>query len=151
MVTLTISTVVTGLFLVAVAGATVVGSRRAASGGSPTRSRDAETAGRSGDPVLPGERLLARLYDDVAAWIVGFVIVTVGFAAAGVFALGDPATLGDMLPILFVAMLALYLLAGVYLLGRQRGHSSALAVAESATAFGVLLVAGVVVKLVAAG
>jgi hypothetical protein len=150
MVTLTISTVVMGLFLVAVAGATIVGSRRTASGGG-RRSPRAETPGGHGDLVLPGERLLTRLRGEVAAWIAGFVLLTVGVAAAAVFALGDPAALGDALPALFVAMLTLYLLAGVYLLGRQRGHSSALAVAESATAFGVLLIVGVVVKLVALG
>lgn len=151
MVTLTISTVVMGLFLVAVAGATIVGSRRAASGGGRRPSREAEPPGGHGDLTLPGERLLTRLRGELAAWIAGFVLLTVGVAAAAVFALGDPAALGDALPALFVAMLTLYLLAGVYLLGRQRGHSSALAVAESATAFGALLVVGVVVKLVALG
>lgn len=145
MVTLTASTVVTGLFLLAVAGATIVGSRRAAGDAGRPAS---EGAGGRDAHYVPGERVVSRLRTDVTAWIAGFVVATVGVAAAAILSLGDPGTLGDALPALFVAMLVLYAVAGVYLMGRQRGHSSALAVAEGAAAFGGLLVAGVVVKLV---
>ncbi|NHN47154.1 hypothetical protein G9464_06015 [Halostella sp. JP-L12] len=145
MVTLTTSTVITGLFLVAVIAATVVSSRRAASDGG-RRSRAETAAGRS-EHYVPGEHLVAALRGELAAWIAGFLLLAVGFGGATVLALGDPTLLGGMTA-LFVALLVLYLLAGVYLLGRQRGHSTALAVAESATAFGVALIVGVLFRLV---
>ena len=147
MVTLTTSTVITGLFLVAVIAATVVSSRRAASDGG--RRPGTEPATERSEHYVPGERIVARVRGELAAWIAGFLLLAVGFGGAAVLALGDPALLGGI-PALFVTLLALYLLAGVYLLGRQRGHSTALAVAESATAFGVVLIAAVLFQLVTA-
>ncbi|PSQ25884.1 hypothetical protein BRD03_12445 [Halobacteriales archaeon QS_9_68_17] len=149
MVTLTTSTVITGLFLVAVIAATVVSSRRAASDGGRRPRTEAETTGRS-EHYVPGERLLARLRGEMAAWVAGFLLLAVGFGGGAVLAVGDAPSLDGVVLALLVALLGAYLLAGVYLLGRQRGHSTALAVAESATAFGVALIAAVVFQLVTA-
>lgn len=150
MVTLTTSTVITGVFLVAVIAATVVSSRRAASDGGRRPRPESEAANARSEHYVPGERLLVRLRGEMAAWIAGFLLLAVGFGGGAVLAVGDAPSLGGVVLALLVALLGAYLLAGVYLLGRQRGHSTALAVAESATAFGVVLIAAVVFQLVTA-
>lgn len=85
-------------------------------------------------------------------WILAFFVVSV-VAVAGVFLFVTGSSGGMSTALLGAvgALLLVYLVGGVYLMARQRGHSSAMAVAESATVSGAVFLALVTVQLVALG
>jgi len=86
-------------------------------------------------------------------WIAAFFVVTT-VSIAGIFFVATGSSIASMTTLMFgalAALLVVYMLGGIYLVARGRGHSSAMAVAESATASGVLLVLLVAVQLVALG
>lgn len=86
-------------------------------------------------------------------WLLAFVLVG-ALAVGGVFALASGAGVAGASTILLGAVAALavgYLIGGIYLVARQRGHSTAMAFAESLTASGAVFLALVVVQLVALG
>lgn len=92
------------------------------------------------------------LLSRTGTWIAGFFLLT-ALAVLGVF-LFAPGAVGGSSTLLLAAvagLVVLYMVGGVYLVARQRGHSNALAVMESATVSGVVFLALVVVQLVVLG
>lgn len=136
-----VSTVLMGLFLVAVVGFLRLAERREY---SPTFSRsEASPLGAIGD--------LAR---NPAVWIAVFLVVTVGAMLAAVVFVGGlvPSEAGlTAAGLVLGAVVGLlvggYLLWGVYTTARARGFHSAAAVMVSAWALGILVVVGIAAKL----
>lgn len=84
-------------------------------------------------------------------WILAFFLVGI-LAVGGIFLYATGAGSAAMSNVLLAAVGALivvYLVGGIYLMARQRGHSSAMAVAESLTASGAVFLALVTFQLVA--
>lgn len=101
-----------------------------------------------GDETTPTAGWLSR----PVTWIVAFFAVT-ALSVVGVFLFATGAATGSSTLLLgaVAGLIVVYLVGGVYLMARQRGHSSAMAVAESATASGAVLLLLIVVQLVALG
>ena len=103
-------------------------------------------------PALEGETAGGSVLSNPITWIVAFfltiVAVIVGVFLFATGSLGGSATmlLGGV-----GALVLVYLVGGTYLMARQRGHSSAAAVFESATASGAVFLLLVVVQLVFLG
>lgn len=85
-------------------------------------------------------------------WVLVF-FVTMALVVGGVFAFATGAITASS-TILLVgvgALVVVYLIGGIYLVARQRGHSNAAALFESITATGAVFLLLVVIQLIALG
>lgn len=103
-------------------------------------------------PALEGETSGAGLLSNPITWIVAFFL-TVAAVIGGIFlfATGSIGVSSTVLLGGVGALVVVYLVGGTYLMARQRGHSNAAAVFESATASGAVFLLVVVVNLVLLG
>lgn len=121
------------------------------------RLRPAPAGGTAaGARRLPGEATLDGIAHSPTAWVVGFLVLALGFGVGAVLAVGGadsglPQLAWSTLGLLFLPLLVAYLVLGTYISGVHRGHPSARAAGEAALAFGLLLVAAVVTVLLTSG
>lgn len=107
--------------------------------------------------IVPAERAEAvrqtDLSDDPRALALGFAVLVVAAVGGVVAYISGPveqqATIGAGVALGAGAILAGYLLYGVYLSAVTRGHPRSLAVAESATVAGALFLVAVTAQLLA--
>lgn len=104
-----------------------------------------------------GESLLVRTARSPTIWIVGFVLLALGFGAGtlvfiagSTFPDGVARTAGLALGGLTALLLLFFLFLGVYRSARGRGLGSSQAAAVSAWVFGALLLAAIATKLLTA-
>lgn len=102
-----------------------------------------------GEPAAESAGWLSR----PTTWIAAFFLVgTLSVAGVFLFATGTgSAGMSTALLGAVGALIVVYLVGGIYLMARGRGHSSAMAVAESLTVSGVVFLALVTIQLVALG
>lgn len=108
----------------------------------------------AGGDDTPGGTLRA-LAERPVAWMVAFVLLSLGFGGAAVlYVSGSPMvgteTVGVALAVGAFAVIGGYLFVGSYDAARARGRPSAQAVAEGTVLLGFLVVAIIAAKLVAA-
>lgn len=132
------SALVMGL-LVAIVVAAVVRARRW------RRYSPVPEAGAERRP-LPG----ATTDEPVGLWVAVFAVAALGAMAGAVALVSTPGLALTSGPVLLGAagVVAAYLLTGVYVLARERGHPESLAVAETATVVGALFLVAVSLQLV---
>jgi hypothetical protein len=102
----------------------------------------------------PGVRrasTLDRLAGNTSAWVVAFTLLVVGFVVGVVALVSAPDGSGGLAGPALAAgggvVLVGYLLFGVYISAKRRGHPSSLAAAESATVAGTLFLVAITVRL----
>lgn len=102
-------------------------------------------------PGVERESALGRLAGNTSVWVVAFTVLIVGFVVGVVATISAPADSGSLAgPAVAVGgglLLVGYLLYGVYISAKRRGHPSSLAVAESATVAAALFLIAVSVNL----
>ncbi|MFC7027360.1 hypothetical protein ACFQJ5_06755 [Halomicroarcula sp. GCM10025324] len=109
-------------------------------------------SGEGWSPGVPPKSTVDRLTGSTSAWLVAFALLVVGFLVGVVAFISAPAGSGGLAgPAVAVGgglLLVGYLLFGVYISAKRRGHPSALAAAESATVAGTLFLVAITVRLV---
>ncbi|MFC7019824.1 MULTISPECIES: hypothetical protein [Haloarcula] len=102
-------------------------------------------------PGVQRASTLDRLTGNTSAWVVAFTLLVVGFVVGGVAVISAPDGSGGLAGPALAAggglVLVGYLLFGVYLSAKRRGHPSSLAAAESATVAGTLFLVAITVTL----
>jgi hypothetical protein len=102
-------------------------------------------------PGVRRENTLARLAGNTSAWVVAFTLLVVGFVVGVVALISAPDGSGGLAGTALAAgggvVLVGYLLFGVYISAKRRGHPSSLAAAESATVAGTLFLVAITVRL----
>jgi hypothetical protein len=93
---------------------------------------------------------LARVAGGTNTWTAAYIVLVVGFLL-GAMVYSSGAVSGGAMIAAVVAIVSLYLVAGVYVAMVENGRPSAQAAAGSALATGLLLVLAITVVLVTAG
>ncbi|MFB6253095.1 MAG: hypothetical protein ABEI06_00630, partial [Halobacteriaceae archaeon] len=97
----------------------------------------------------PGEGIISQSSKNFVVWSVifgGLALIFGGGALVYVLGIWTPALIA--LIVAAVVVFSTYLFAGIYILSRSRGRSSAFAVAEGLTVIFGLLMIGIVLELV---
>jgi len=96
-------------------------------------------------PTRPGGAI-AALAGQTWLWVATFLVlaVAIGGVALAFVVLPDGATAGLALGILGAVLIGAYIVLGVYVSAKNRGHPRSIAAAESAVTFGILFLIAVV-------
>lgn len=144
-----VSTLLMGLFVLAVAVAIGRGGQRATpSGNSGGRIGYAEWSNRE----TQYESRLLEMANSPIAWTISFVVLAVALLGGAVLYVTDGAPAGGVLRTALLAVVGALLLGyvffGTYFSVRDRSGKSAVAVGVSAVVVGILMLLGIVAALV---
>lgn len=147
-----LSTLLMGLFLVVTVLALSRGRGKQRDSPAESGRYSAEAAAEGGGAhLLPGETIAVRIARTPAAWSIGFFLLALGLGAIAVLSIEGTASAGTALLVTLAALVAVYLLSGIYLAAKQRGRPSSLAAAEGLGTLGLILIVVIMAKLVTGG